>query len=128
MLCHQKPRQPSTNSTSKNCHRYNVPQFSVNKQIRKRINVPGIAEWLLTYITLCWQMHRRSLYAQVDPARNRNKHILIQLFSDNDLVCTIFVFAGPRAWNNLRQETRLATTMASFKSRLKTELFDLSYV
>ena len=38
-----------------------------------------------------------------------------------------FAYAGPAAWNSLTLETRLAPTIESFKTKLKTELFLLSY-
>ena len=38
-----------------------------------------------------------------------------------------FSYAGPSAWNSLSLSTRQATTLNSFKSRLKTELFVKSY-
>ena len=36
-------------------------------------------------------------------------------------------FAGPAAWNALSLETRSATSLEQFKSKLKTELFTKSY-
>ena len=38
-----------------------------------------------------------------------------------------FSFAGPAAWNALSLETRSATSLEQFKSKLKTELFTISY-
>jgi hypothetical protein len=38
-----------------------------------------------------------------------------------------FSHAGPCAWNNLSLETRLAPSLGCFKTKLKTELFLLSY-
>ena len=35
--------------------------------------------------------------------------------------------AGPAAWNALSLETRSATSLEQFKSKLKTELFTISY-
>ena len=39
-----------------------------------------------------------------------------------------FSVAGPRLWNALPQEVRLSTTVCSFKSKLKTQLFKAAYV
>ena len=36
-------------------------------------------------------------------------------------------YAGPRLWNDLPQYIRNAETLTSFKSKLKTYLFEKSY-
>jgi hypothetical protein len=38
-----------------------------------------------------------------------------------------FSVAGPAAWNALSLETRSASSLEQFKSKLKTELFTKSY-
>jgi len=69
---------------------------------------------------LCCRQPRRDL-------RSSARQLLQEHTANTDFGSRGFYFAAPRIWNRLKPDTIAAATVGTFKSRLKTELFDLAY-
>jgi len=59
--------------------------------------------------------------------RSSARQLLQEHTANTDFGSRAFYFAAPRVWNHLKLDTVSAATVGTFKSRLKTELFDLAY-
>ncbi len=63
-------------------------------------------------------------YTPTRSPRSSDQNIL--LVPQSRLISVAFSVVGPRLWNNLPVEIRVATSLQIFKSLLKTHLFDLA--
>ena len=59
--------------------------------------------------------------------RSANLHLLQELRSSNSFGDRSFVICAPKLWNNLPTHIKNCTTLDSFKSLLKTHLFNIAF-
>ena len=71
-----------------------------------------------------------SLLDNYIPSRNlrsEGQHLLRIPFRKSAAARRSFCFAAPTIWNSLKSSTRDATSIGTFKTRLKTELFNSAF-
>ena len=71
-----------------------------------------------------------SLLDNYTPSRNlrsEGQHLLCIPFRKSAAARRSFCFAAPTIWNSLKSSTRDATSIGTFKTRLKTELFNSAF-
>lgn len=66
-------------------------------------------------------------YKPVRTLRSSDEQLLHQPMAKISFESRAFPIAAPAVWNSLSRDTRTATTVNSFKTRLKTELFSTAY-
>jgi len=72
----------------------------------------------------------RDLLQEYQPTRtlrSSTAHLLHQPYAPTSVSSRTFSVAAPAIWNQLTVNTRTASTLGTFKARLKTELFTLAY-
>ena len=62
-------------------------------------------------------------YTPTRSLRSSSAHLLVEPRLSTTLASRCFRSAGPRIWNSLPNDIKLAPSFSSFKSRLKTHLF-----
>ncbi len=69
-----------------------------------------------------------SHYCPPSPLRSQNSgHLIIPRISKSTVGGRSFFYLGPKLWNNLPINVGEVDTLCQFKSRLKTNLFNLAY-
>ncbi len=69
-----------------------------------------------------------SHYSPPRAVRSQNSgHLIIPRISKSTAGGRSFSYLAPKLWNNLPNTVREADTLCQFKSRLKTDLFNLAY-
>jgi len=66
-------------------------------------------------------------YQPTRTLRSSTAHLLHQRYASTSVSSRAFSVAAPTVWNQLTVNTRNASTLGTFKTRLKTELFTRAY-
>jgi len=70
-----------------------------------------------------WSLDESDLYVCVVPL----SALLVIPFVRSDFASDVFSISSPTLWNNLPQDVRSCAKQATFKSRLKSHLFSLTF-
>jgi len=86
---------------------------------------------IYTYVYTGTSAYLASLLESYRPARelrSSNKNLLTVPHLSLALSATAFCVSAPTVWNSLSDACREAELVSTFRSRLKTELFNVAYV
>ena len=90
----------------------------------------GLCSRSLSSHSTCELSNSHSLLDNYLPSRNlrsEGQHLLRIPFRKSAAARRSFCFAAPTIWNSLKSSTRDATSIGTFKTRLKTELFNSAF-